>query len=197
MHPARHAVRRCRAAAQVSSPTWQWYARRPLSLTTYSRQKMQPSQNAINLAKASEGLRLEAYPDPATGGAPWTIGYGRAHGVNPGDTCTQEQAEAWLVEDLNAAADIVRAAVKVPLTQGQFDALTDFVFNVGPGAKGVKDGFVSLRDGSPSTMLWLINAGQLQGAACQFKYWVMAAGKPMPGLVKRRAAERALFETPA
>lgn len=158
---------------------------------------MQVSQDAVNLARASEGLRLEAYPDPATGGAPWTIGYGRAHGVKPGDTCTQEQAEAWLVEDLNAAADIVRSAVKVPLTQGQFDALVDFTFNVGPGAKGVKDGFVSLKSGEPSTLLRLINAGQLQAAACQFKYWVMAAGKQMPGLVKRRAAERALFETPA
>lgn len=146
---------------------------------------MHPSQNAIKLTKAFEGLRLESYSDPSTGGAPWTIGYGRAHGVKPGERCTVEQAEAWLIEDLTAAAEGVRSLVKAPLTQGQLDALTDFVFNLG------KDRLAH------STLLKLLNQRNYQGAAAQFPMWCMAGGVVLPGLVKRRAAERALFEKPA
>lgn len=140
---------------------------------------MQPSQNAVDLIKASEGLRLTAYRDSA---GILTIGYGSTGGIKPGQRITPEQAEAMLVDDLDEAADAVRKLVTVPLTQGQFDALCSFVFNLGAGR---------LRD---STLLRLLNQGKYGEAAAQFRFWVMAGGKPLPGLVKRRAAERALFD---
>lgn len=140
---------------------------------------MQPSQSAVDLIKASEGLRLTAYRDSA---GILTIGYGSTGGIKPGQKITPEQAEAMLVDDLDEAADAVRKLVTVPLTQGQFDALCSFVFNLGAGR---------LRD---STLLRLLNQGKYGEAAAQFRFWVMAGGKPLPGLVKRRAAERALFE---
>lgn len=140
---------------------------------------MQPSQNAIDLIKAAEGLRLTAYRDSV---GVLTIGYGSTGGIKPGQTITPDQAEAMLVDDLDEAAEAVRQLVTVPLTQGQFDALCSFVFNLGAGR---------LRD---STLLRLLNQGKYGEAAAQFRFWVMAGGKPLPGLVKRRAAERALFE---
>lgn len=140
---------------------------------------LHPSQACIDLVKASEGCRLTAYRD-AVGIV--TIGYGSTGGIKEGQTITQEQAEAMLVDDLDAAADGVRKLVTVPLNQGQFDALCDFVFNLGEGR---------LRD---STLLRLLNQGRYGEAAAQFRFWVMAGGHPLPGLVKRRAAERAMFE---
>lgn len=104
------------------------------------------------------------------------------------------EAQARLVEDMTTAGDIVDRAVTAPLSQNQFDALCDFVFNVGPGKKGVKDGFVVLKSGEPSTMLRRLNASDYAGAAAEFPKWTKASGKVMPGLVTRRAAERALFE---
>lgn len=150
---------------------------------------------ARDIIKRWEGLRLKAYPDPGTGGYPWTIGYGHTRNVRPGDTCTVEQAEHWLDDDMGDAYSIVDAAVTVPLDYRQRDALCSFVFNVGPGAKNVKDGFVRLKNGQPSTLLRLLNAGDFSGAAGQFQYWTKAAGKRMPGLVKRRKQEKALFLT--
>ena len=98
-----------------------------------------------------------------------------------GDTCTAEQATAWLREDVQWAEAAVGTLVKVPLTQPQFDALVSFVFNVGHGAFG------------RSTMLSRLNAGDYQGAADQFPAWNRGASGVLPGLVARRAAERALF----
>jgi len=155
---------------------------------------MRPSLAAIRLAKSSEGLSLIAYPDPGTGGEPYTIGYGSTVGVLKGDVISLDQAEARLDRDLANAASIVNQAVKVPLSQNQFDALCDFVFNVGPGRKSVKDGFVVLKSGQPSTMLRKLNASDYAGAAAEFPKWTRAAGRVMPGLVTRRANERALFE---
>ncbi|MET0332566.1 MAG: lysozyme [Dyella sp.] len=158
---------------------------------------MQPSNNARALVMASEGLRLSAYPDPGTGAAPWTIGYGSTKGVRAGLVITEAEADARLDADLADAAAIVIAAVRVPLNQNQFDALVSFVFNVGPGRKGGKSGFVVLSNGEPSTMLRMLNSGGYMAAARQFTYWTMAGGVTLPGLVTRRAAERALFERPA
>ena len=140
---------------------------------------MNPSQACIDLVKASEGCRLTAYRDSV---GILTIGYGSTGGIKPGQTITQAEAEAMLVDDLDAAAEAVHKLVTVPLTQGQFDALCDFVFNLGEGR---------LRD---STLLRLLNQGKYGEAAAQFRFWVMAGGKALPGLVTRRAAERALFE---
>ncbi len=140
---------------------------------------MHPSQRAIDLVKASEGLRLQSYRDS---GGTWTIGYGHTAGVKAGQTITEAEAGQLLVDDLDNAADGVRRLVTVPLTQGQFDALCDFVFNLGAGRL------------MGSTLLRVLNRGDYGAAAAQFKFWVMGGGEVLPGLVKRRAAERELFE---
>ena len=137
-----------------------------------------PSQACIDLVKASEGCRLTAYRDAV---GVLTIGYGSTGGITDGQTITQEQADALLLDDLDAAADAVRSMVTVSLTQGQFDALTSFCFNLGAGR---------LRD---STLLRLLNEGKYDQAANQFQYWTLAGGVRLPGLVKRRAAERSLY----
>ena len=143
---------------------------------------MQVSANGIALTKSMEGCRLTAYPDPATGAEPWTIAYGHTGPeVHAGMTCTQAQADTWLEIDLARAGQAVNGLVHVELTQNQFDALCDFVFNVGAG---------NFRS---STLLRLLNQGDLSAAAEQFGKWIFAAGKIMPGLVRRRAAEKALF----
>ncbi len=141
------------------------------------------SDAGLALIKSFEGLETTAYPDPGNGitGEPWTIGYGHTRGVRRGDTCSEEQATAWLREDLRAAEGAVRHLVDVPLTQGQFDALASFVFNCGAGAFG------------NSTLLRLLNGGDESGAADQFRRWNRGADGVLPGLVRRRAAERDLF----
>jgi lysozyme len=146
---------------------------------------MQVSPTGVALTKSMEGCSLKAYPDPATGGAPWTIGYGHTGpDVKPGLTITQAQADALLNTDLARAGLVVCSLVRVYLTQNQFDALADFVFNVGAG---------NFRG---STLLRLLNAGDVNGAANEFIRWNLASGRILPGLVKRRKAERDLFLTP-
>ncbi len=129
-----------------------------------------------------EGLRLEAYPDPGSGGYPWTIGYGHTRGVKKGDTISREQAEHFLLQDVAEAEEAIERLVQVPLSAGQMDALVSFVFNLGAGAF------------ERSTLLTKLRRGDYSGAAAEFDKWVYAAGKVMPGLVARRAAERARFE---
>jgi GH24 family phage-related lysozyme (muramidase) len=156
-------------------------------------------QAAVELAKQAEGLRLTAYPDPASGGDPWTIGYGHTGpDVHQGMSITADRAEQLLQADLATAAAVVDRAVTVDLTDNQRAALTLFVMNVGAGrkAKGKdagKDGFVVLKNGQPSTMLRKLNLGDAAGAAAEFAKWTRGNGKVMAGLVKRRAAEAALF----
>ncbi|MBP2233143.1 GH24 family phage-related lysozyme (muramidase) [Azospirillum agricola] len=156
-------------------------------------------QTAIDLVMQAEGLRLTAYPDAATKADPWTIGYGHTGAdVHRGLKITKADAEELLRADLEAAAAIVDRVVTVSLTDDQRGALISFVFNVGPGRKARgkdtgKDGFVTLRTGKPSTMLVKLNAGDYAGAAAEFSKWTRGDGKVMSGLVKRRAAEAALF----
>lgn len=140
---------------------------------------MKASEKAIALIAEYEGFRGSAYKCPA---GIWTCGYGHTLGVTAGVTCSKEQALAWLAEDVGGAEKYVSALVKVPLSQNQFDALVSFVFNLGAG---------SLKS---STMLRLINAGNYSQAANEFGKWVMAGGKTQPGLVRRRAAEKKMFE---
>lgn len=122
-----------------------------------------------------------AYPDPGTGGEPFTLGYGHTGGVKPGDTCTEAQAMEWLAEDVREAERAIERLVTVPLTQDQFDALVSFVFNLGAGNFG------------GSTLLKRINAGDFEGASREFPRWNRAAGRVMAGLTKRRHAEAAMF----
>jgi lysozyme len=141
---------------------------------------MKVSNNGINLIKRFEGLELKSYKDSV---GILTIGYGHTHAVKAGDVITGEQADAFLREDLQVAELTVNTNVKVKLTQGQFDALVSFVFNLGSG------NFVK------STLIKKLNAGDYAGAVDEFSKWVNAGGKKLPGLVKRRAAEREVFLT--
>ncbi|HHQ4314343.1 TPA: lysozyme [Serratia fonticola] len=142
---------------------------------------LKTSQRGIALIKSFESLELKAYPDPGTGGKPFTIGWGRTKGVKPGDRITEQQAETFLAEDLAVFELTVNSAVKVPVTQNQFDALVSLAFNIG-GANF-----------AGSTLVKKLNAGDPRGAADQFLRWKFADGKEMRGLVRRRAAERELF----
>lgn len=144
---------------------------------------MKTSQAGIDLIKRFEGLELTAYPDPGTGGEPWTIGYGHTGGVKPGDKVTEAEAEEILRQDLRKFEDCVNAYVAVPITQGQFDALVSFAFNVGCGAL------------KSSTLLRLLNNGDSEAAAQQFIRWNKAAGRVLAGLTRRREAERDLFQS--
>lgn len=142
---------------------------------------MKTSQNGINLIKQFEGLQLKAYICAA---GKLTIGYGHTGpDVKAGMKITDAEAEALLAKDLSSFEAGVSKLVKVPLTQNQFDALVAFTFNVGTAAFG-----------KPSTMLKLLNLRDYDSAAKEFGRWVNGGGRPLPGLVKRRAAERALFE---
>ena len=140
------------------------------------------SKNGLHLTEQFEGCKLTAYPDPATGGDPWTIGYGHTGlDVHPGLTITQEQAEELLTQDTKKAAAAVNAKVTGDITQEEFDALVDFVFNVGAG------------NFAASTLLKKVNSGDIHGAAAEFEKWDMAAGKHMAGLLRRRHAEAEEF----
>jgi len=143
---------------------------------------MQYSKNGLHLTESFEGVRLSAYPDPGTGGDPWTIGYGHTGPeVHSGMTITQEQAELYLAEDVKRAEADVNAKLTVEVTQDEFDALVDFAFNCGCG---------NLNN---STLLKKLNAGDFEGAAQEFLKWDMAAGHHMAGLLRRRQAEELLF----
>ena len=143
---------------------------------------MNYSKNGLHLTENFEGLRLIAYPDPATNGDPWTIGYGHTGAeVHKGMTITQEQAEELLMQDVKKTAATVNAKVTTDITQEEFDALVDFVFNVGAG------------NFNASTLIKKVNSGDIQGAANEFLKWDMAAGKHMAGLLKRRHAEAEEF----
>ncbi|WP_426577704.1 anti-CBASS protein Acb1 family protein [Xenorhabdus stockiae] len=98
---------------------------------------MKISENGLSFIKQYEGLKLKAYPDPATGGIPWTIGYGHTKDVKPGQVITEQQAEAFLHDDLKSIYITLESAVKVSLTQGQFDALCSFIFNCGAGNRNL------------------------------------------------------------
>lgn len=136
------------------------------------------SRAGLGLVKSFEGCELKAYLCPA---GIWTIGYGRTTNVKRGDTCTQAQADAWLVQEYDAVEKKVKALVKVSLTANQLGALVSFAYNVGTGALG------------SSTLLRLLNAGDYAGAADQFARWNKAAGRVLAGLSRRREAEAALF----
>lgn len=143
---------------------------------------MRPSPAAYDLIKQYEGLRLHAYQDSA---GVWTIGWGHTGDVRRGQSITVHQAGALLALDIGIAAAAVNRHVEAPLNQGMFDALTSFVFNLGEGRL------------ASSTLLKKLNLRDYHAAAAEFPKWVKATvrGKKitLPGLVRRRAAERSLF----
>ena len=148
----------------------------------------QISPAGIALIKQFEGCakrradgRFEAYPDPGTGADPWTIGWGATgKGIQPGTVWTQAECEARLEADLaRYAAEVARALGDAPTSQGQFDALVSFHYNTGAIAR--------------ATLTKLHKAGDFSGAQAEFGKWVHAGGKRLTGLIRRRAAEAALY----
>ena len=156
---------------------------------------MQISQAGLDLIKHFEGCVLEAYPDPKTGGAPYTCGWGSTGPDVQKDTVwTQQLADARLVRDVGHFEAMANNAIQVPVTQGQFDALVSILFNVGPGSED-KDGILRLKSGIPSTLLRLLNARDYDGAADQFLRWVSPGSRVERGLIRRRTAEQMMFLT--
>ena len=144
---------------------------------------MQTSDKGIALIKQFEGCKLTAYQDSV---GVWTIGYGWTQPVDgkpirAGMTIKQETAERLLKTGLVSYEIDVSRLVKVGLTQGQFDALVSFTYNLGA------------RSLSTSTLMRKLNAGDYAGAADEFLRWNKAGGKVLNGLSRRREAERDLF----
>lgn len=133
-----------------------------------------------------DGL-IEAYPDPASGAEPWTIGWGATGAgldpetrIGPGTVWTQAECDARLEVDLERyAAEVARAIGDAATTQAQFDALVSFHYNTGAIAR--------------ATLTRKHCAGDHSGAAREFARWNKAAGRVMKGLIRRRAAEAALY----
>jgi GH24 family phage-related lysozyme (muramidase) len=124
---------------------------------------------------------VEAYPDPGSGGDPWTIGWGATGpDVGPGTVWTREECDRRLAADIERhARDVVQAIGDAPTSQAQFDALVSFHYNTGAIAR--------------STLLKRHLAGDHAGAAKEFHRWVYAAGRVLKGLIRRRRAEAALY----
>jgi lysozyme len=153
------------------------------------------SEAGIALIKRFEGcarLRpdglVEAYPDPGTGGHPWTIGWGATgsdgHGgrIAQDTVWTQEQCDARLDHDLALyGAEVARAIGDAKTTQRQFDALVSFHYNTGAIAR--------------ATLTKKHVAGDFAGAAREFARWNRAGGRVLKGLIRRRAEETALYRS--
>jgi len=132
-------------------------------------------------ARACAGGQFAAYPDPGTGGAPWTIGWGATGpGIGLGTVWSQAQCDARLVADLaRHAAEVAHAIGDAPTTQAQFDALVSFHYNTGAIGR--------------ATLTRRHCAGDKAGAAREFARWNRAGGSVLAGLTRRRAAEAALY----
>jgi lysozyme len=138
------------------------------------------TQNGLVLIKQFEGFKAEPYLCPA---GYRTIGYGHVI-KNPKDypySLTQDEALELLSHDVIRAENAVLRLITVPLTNGQFDALVSFTFNLGAGAL------------QRSTLRRKINRGEYADASPEFKKWVWGGGKKLKGLVRRRDAEVALY----
>ncbi len=139
---------------------------------------MKTSEQGKSLIKKFEGCELKAYQCSAN---VWTIGYGHTQGIKEGDSCTQEDADRMLAEDLEEFEGYVQEAVKVPLEQHEFDALVAWTYNLGPS---------NLRS---STMLKRLNDSQFDQVPSEMQRWNKAGGKVLDGLIRRREAESLLF----
>ena len=141
----------------------------------------------LRLIKEFEGFRAAAYRCPA---GVWTIGYGTTAaadvGITPraGMVIDEAQAEVYLRRTVEKFAATIRPMITAPVNENQFGAMVSLAYNIGPAAFG------------RSSVLSRFNAGKIQSAADAFRMWNQAGGKVLPGLVRRREAERALFLTP-
>jgi lysozyme len=146
------------------------------------------SDRGLALIERFEGFREDAYPDPGTGGNPWTIGIGTTkypdgHRVRQGDHITHEQDREYLLHDLAWVEECIDHCVQVELTQNQRDATASLIYNLG------------CRAFEKSTLLRRLNAGRYEEAAEEFPKWCHAGGHVLRGLVKRRLEEHDLFLT--
>lgn len=140
---------------------------------------------AAPLVAKWEGLRYRAYPDPATGGAPWTVCYGHTGpDVIRGKGYTKAECDALLEADMAVADATVRRCIPVPMLRHVEAALTSLVFNVGPRAV------------CGSTIQRKAMANDWPGACAAIDQWKYAAGRVMRGLELRRADERRTCEGP-
>ena len=151
---------------------------------------MNIGQDGIKLIQSFEGCArkrpdgsYDAYPDPATGNDPWTIGWGSTGpDIKRGTVWTQQQCDDRFATHVADFAAKVSAAIGgAATTQHQFDAMVSLAYNIGMG------------NFAASTLLRKHKAGDHAGAAAQFAVWNKANKKVMPGLTKRRAAEAALY----
>jgi lysozyme len=163
----------------LDNADWVKLWRSPMPIPISSNGKKTINQAGLELIKEFEGLVLDAYLCPAD---VWTIGYGHTANVQSGDRITQRQAEALLREDLAYFESEVERLVRVPLSDNQFSALVSFCYNIGSGAL------------AESTLIILLNDGEYVGASQQFRRWTRGGGEELPGLVRRRVAEKALFD---
>lgn len=185
-------IRRLAAIATPATPP------PPIPPVPMPAHKQTISAVGIALIKQFEGCArirhdgmVEAYPDPGTGAEPWTIGWGatgrdRFGGgvIGPGTCWTQAQCDARLAQDLaRYAADVSAVIRAAPTTQAQFDALVSFHYNTGAIAR--------------AALTRRHIAGDTAGAAREFARWNRAGGRVLKGLVRRRAAEAALYLSPA
>ncbi len=158
---------------------------------------LKTSAKGIELIHSFEGCekkrpdgKIEAYPDPGSGGEPWTIGWGSTGDdpfnggrIRKGTVWTQAQCDERFVKHLAQFEKAVRDAVgSAKTTQAQFDALVSFTYNLGAGNL------------NSSTLLKKHKAGDYAGAANEFGRWNKASGKVMAGLTRRRAAEATLYK---
>jgi lysozyme len=158
----------------------------PLTLIK-GNSNMKTSRAGLDLIKKFEGCKLTAYRDPV---GILTIGWGHTTKaglpkVLPGLKITQAQADDILASDLVKFEVAVDRAVTVPMRQNQFDAMVSLCFNIGPTAFAA------------SSVARNINAGRSDKAGNSFLLWTRSGGKVLPGLVRRRNAEKALFEKAA
>lgn len=151
---------------------------------------MKPGPDGIKLVQSFEGCekkagdgKFAAYPDPATGGDPWTIGWGTTGpDVKKGVVWTQKQCDDRFADHLDEFGGKVDKALGGAATsQQQFDAMVSLAYNIGMG------------NFSSSTLLKKHKAGDYKGAAAEFGKWNKANKKVMAGLTRRRAAEAALY----
>ncbi len=148
---------------------------------------MKINEATINLIKTFEGLELNAYPDPGSGGDPWTIGFGTTiypdgRKVKKGDTVTKEQASEYLMYDILKFSKKILPLLMQNLNDNQFGALVSFSYNVG------------IQNLRISTLLKKVNLNpQDISIRKEFEKWVKASGKVLPGLVRRRAEEAKLY----
>ena len=145
-------------------------------------EELKTSQEGISLIKSFEGCELTSYRCSANVS---TIGFGHTAGVSDGDTCTQEEAETMLADDLVEFEDYVKKYVEIDLQQHEFDALVAWTYNLGPS---------SLRE---STMLKELNNNNHDEVPRQIKRWNRAGGEVLDGLIRRREAESLLFKNEA